>query len=184
MISSASCRALALHLVLLLSTQLLTCLPALGAEKAKKGKDQAVRMDLALFYGIDMQFNPVFWLISEGHEAGVGDLGRISGGKIPSEGKYPSLARLVRIEKDGRLSHAGSATILNRDWILTSASRFGFRNQMIRNISRLRVVVGDSILNETEPYEQMVAIERVIIHEAFDSFKYSLYKIHVTQLSR
>ena len=98
-------------------------------------------------------------------------MSRISGGQKPPDGKYPSLARIIKIRDDGLILPWGTATILNRDWILTSGSRFAGRNQRIQNISRLRVVVGDSILSETEPYEQTVAIERFIIHEGIDTGK-------------
>ena len=105
-----------------------------------------------------------------GNQTRNGGLGRISGGQIPPEGKYPSLARIVQIAKDGTTFHVGSATILNRDWILTAGANLAWRGQQIRNMSRLRVVVGDSVLNETEPYEQTVGIERIIIHEGLDTF--------------
>ena len=61
----------------------------------------------------------------------------------------------------------GTATIINRDWLLTSAGSLSFEKDEIVNTSRIRIVIGDSIINETEPYEQIVYIERFIIHHKF-----------------
>lgn len=97
---------------------------------------------------------------------------RIIGGTIPPEGKYPSrLARISKILPNGSLYTYCAGSILNRDWILSSA-RCLIKNVgkvKYRNFSRLRITVGDSKLNETEPYEQTVRIERVIIHEKLNA---------------
>ena len=78
-----------------------------------------------------------------------GDNGRIIGGTHPPEGKYPSLARIEYDRyRNGSFYDWSRATIINRDWLITAASTFA-KFQM-RNISHFRVVVGDSILNETE----------------------------------
>ena len=96
---------------------------------------------------------------SKGHEQ------RIFGGTVPPEGKYPSLARISRISEGDVLKHICAGSILNRDWILSSAHCFTTRKNKFENFSRLIITVGDSILNETEPYEQVLRIQRVIIHE-------------------
>ena len=95
---------------------------------------------------------------------------RIHGGKEPPEGKYPSLARIEywkTFYNETGWYPWGVATIINRDWILTSAAIFTRRHHEIYNISKIRVIVGDSSINKTEPYEQIVYIERFIIHEKF-----------------
>ena len=63
----------------------------------------------------------------------------------------------------------GVATILNRDWILTSGSMFSREYYAVVNVSRLRFIVGDSSINNSEPYEQIVGVERFMIHEKFHS---------------
>ena len=98
------------------------------------------------------------------YKCNIGNTGqvRISGGQVPPEGKYPSLVRMINIHHN-RPECAG--TILNREWILTSGICFAWKKNTIIDFSNLRVVVGDAITNETEPYEQIHEIERVIIHE-------------------
>ena len=101
------------------------------------------------------------------HDVGKADRGeRIISGTYPPEGKYPSLARLeYQVYNNGTFIDWSRATIINRDWLLSAASTFA--TYEMKNLSNFRVVVGDSILNETEPYEQIVYIERVIIHERY-----------------
>ena len=103
----------------------------------------------------------------------LGDPGkaRIAGGQIPPEGKYPSLVRIIDPEEkshDGFQRPLCAGTILNRDWVLTSGVCLARKGNSIVNISKLRVVAGDSIVNKTEPYEQILGIERVIIHRRLD----------------
>lgn len=47
---------------------------------------------------------------------------RIVGGTVPPGGKYPSLVRISRISADESLAPYCAGCILNRDWILSSAS--------------------------------------------------------------
>ena len=90
---------------------------------------------------------------------------RIAGGTYPPEGKYPSLVRVDFKSKEGKWSSICLASILDRHWILTSAACFATSSRKLSNVSSFRVIAGDSILNETaEPYEQVVGIERFIIH--------------------
>ena len=103
----------------------------------------------------------------------LGGKARIAGGQIPPEGKYPSLVRIIDPEdkfmQDGFQRPLCGGTILNRDWVLSSGSCFARKKNMIANISKLVVVAGDSIVNQTEPYEQVVGIERVIIHRRLNA---------------
>ena len=117
-------------------------------------------MDLAN-YGThrSFQFFCGIGMTSEGHEE------RIIGGTVPPEGKYPSMVRVSSIQRDGSLRTHCAGSILNRDWILTGAFCFVTRRNNYRNVSRIRVIAGDTIVNEAEPYEQTLRIERFIIHE-------------------
>ena len=96
---------------------------------------------------------------------------RIHGGKEPPEGKYPSLVRVEYWTNGTPPSWQpwGAGSILNRDWILTSANIFCREYNRVYNISRMRIIVGDSSINNTdEPYEQIVNVDRFILHEKFD----------------
>ena len=89
------------------------------------------------------------------------------GGTHPPDGKYPSLARIeYDVDENGKYSRWGIASIINRDWLLAAATTFA--TITMRNLSLYRVVLGDSFLNDThEPYEQIVYIERIILHERY-----------------
>ena len=90
------------------------------------------------------------------------------GGTHPPDGKYPFLARIeYDVYENGTYYRWGSASIINRDWLLSAANVFA--GTEMHNISLYRVVLGDSFLNDThEPYEQIVYIERLIIHERYN----------------
>ena len=94
---------------------------------------------------------------------------RIAGGKIAPDGKYPALARIEKNIGTGSENwiRRGCASILNRDWLLTAASVFSTHPYTYQNLSRFRVIVGDSIRNQTEPYEQTLHIQRIILHERY-----------------
>ena len=75
----------------------------------------------------------------------------------------------MKFPEDGSQHPYCAGTILNRDWVLTSGTCFDGRKNSIRDISKLVVVAGDSIVNQTEPYEQILGIERVIIHRRLNA---------------
>ena len=91
--------------------------------------------------------------------------GRIAGRTDVPEGKYPSLARVERKPTNGERVLRCVASILDRHWILSTATCFIGRYREAYNVSVFTVIVGDSIRNETEPYERIHAIERYIVHE-------------------
>ena len=127
-----------------------------------------VHMDLAISFRDKSMF--FLFLVSAGtSKRQVGQ--RIVGGAIPAEGKYPSLVRNSYIYDKGVVQQICAGSILNRDWIISSAHCFLTPENKFENFSRLRVTAGDSVLNETEPYEQTVGIERVIIHEKLTARK-------------
>ena len=82
----------------------------------------------------------------------------------------------MKFPEDGSQHPYCAGTILNRDWVLTSGTCFAGRKNSIRDISKLVVVAGDSIVNQTEPYEQILGIERVIIHRRLDADRWALQK--------
>ena len=90
---------------------------------------------------------------------------RIAGGTYPPEGKYPSLARVEKKLKGGIWRVRCVATILDRHWILNTAACFLSHYRKQYNVSMYRVIVGDSKINDTEPFEQTHGIERLVLHE-------------------
>ena len=95
---------------------------------------------------------------------------RIAGGTYPPEGKYPSLVRIEKKKPKGSNNWRVRclATILDRHWILSTAACFISRDRKQYTVSTYRVIVGDSKINETEPFEQIHGIERLVLHERVD----------------
>ena len=114
------------------------------------------------------------WFLIKFHNFYSGDRRRIP----YFNGTGPTAREVSSDPAIGRLLAPGSTingslcilSILNRDWLLTTGKCGLSQGDLI--------MVGDEIFNETEPFEQVVKVERVVVHHRHVNLKYVRFGHH------
>ncbi|KAM5248491.1 ovochymase-2 [Ctenodactylus gundi] len=99
---------------------------------------------------------------------------RIVGGNEVEKGSYPWQVSLKRGRK-----HICGGTIISPRWVVTAAHCVAKRNVA----SSLNVTAGEYDLSQTEPEEQILTIETVIIHPQFSTKKPMEYDIALLKMA-
>ncbi|XP_066216681.1 ovochymase-2 [Saccopteryx leptura] len=99
---------------------------------------------------------------------------RIVGGNQVVKGSYPWQVSLKRREK-----HICGGTIISPQWVITAAHCVANRN----TASTLNVIAGKHDLSQTEPGEQNLTIESIIIHPNFSIKKPMNYDIALLKMA-
>ncbi|KAL2806569.1 ovochymase-2 isoform 2 precursor, partial [Daubentonia madagascariensis] len=99
---------------------------------------------------------------------------RILGGSQVEKGSYPWQVSLKQRQK-----HVCGGTIISPQWVITAAHCVSHRNIM----STLNVTAGEHDLSQTEPEEQTLTIESVIIHPHFSAKKPMDYDIALLKMA-
>nr|WBW70042.1 venom protein [Lampona murina] len=89
---------------------------------------------------------------------------RITGGNQADIGEYPWMASLNEEYTDNNWIHTCGATVLNEDWVITSASCVGLSEP-----SKYEILVGLHNQEETNTSTvQRIKISRIVVHEDYD----------------
>ncbi|XP_017658322.1 ovochymase-2 [Nannospalax galili] len=99
---------------------------------------------------------------------------RIVGGSQVEKGSYPWQVSLKQ-----RRKHICGGTIISSQWVITAAHCMANRNIA----STLNVTAGEYDLSQTEPEEQIRAIETIIIHPQFSTRKPMDYDIALLKMA-
>uniref|UniRef100_A0A5F5PML0 Ovochymase 2 n=1 Tax=Equus caballus TaxID=9796 RepID=A0A5F5PML0_HORSE len=99
---------------------------------------------------------------------------RIVGGSQVEKGSYPWQVSLKRRQK-----HICGGTIISPQWVITAAHCVANRNIALT----LNVTAGEYDLNHTEPGEQTLTIETIIVHPHFSTKKPMDYDIALLKMT-